>query len=132
MRRLTQVLVILAVALLCVAGALAEWLSTIETTFTGTTWTWWQTDAPMVHVQSIFANQASGTNTVTFWAVDANTNLYLLETTANSADHPIFSSAWVTPGGNGVIDVPRGSGIRIVRTRTNELMRVKMALGDGR
>ena len=101
-----------------ITGALAGWLTSVETSFTGTTYNYTNdiTPATMLSVGQVACSwAAAGTNTVDLYRVDSAGNAFLLETTEAQTN---LQYCTFTPPGNGVYWFPNGDILRIVQTRT--------------
>ena len=113
---------LLAVILVCALGiiAVAGWQASISFSFTGTTYTYWNTNTPakMLYIKACLVRHdaAVSTNQVTISRVDSGTNLFPWAATEATAN---FSNASFTPDGNGEWAIPFGNGLRISQTATN-------------
>jgi len=120
--KLLHGLIVLVLVLVLGTVAIAGWQVSQETSFTGTTFTWWNTNTParMLYVKAILVRHdtAVSTNQITIYRLDSETNAFAWAATEATAN---VLTACFTPDGNGEIAVPFGDGFRIIQTVTNKM-----------
>jgi len=120
--KLFRVLLVSALVLVIAVVAIAGWQASKAASFTGTTWTWWNTNTParMLYVKAILVRHdtAVPTNQVSVYRLDSETNQFEWAATEATAN---FLNASFTPDGNGELAIPFGDGFRIIQTATDKM-----------